>query len=69
MQRSGDAVALENKCAVVQNLTTSLSREMFEDPKQDPIYRQRRQVSRMVDLTLREPMALRGLTSLTHHDY
>lgn len=57
------------KCNVLQNVTTNLSQEMFDSPTPLNIQRQRRNVEQMVDFTLHDPAALKGLLSLTHHDY
>ncbi|HBF33961.1 TPA: hypothetical protein DDW35_05310 [Candidatus Sumerlaeota bacterium] len=62
-------VPLESKCGMVQNLTTSLSAELFDKPSAENIRRQKDTVTAMVGLTLRNPAAIRGLLGLTHHDY
>lgn len=64
-----ESVAIDHKCSLVRDLTTLLSQEIFEDPRRDNILRQQRHVRRVVDFAIREPLALRGLTALTHHDY
>ena len=64
-----EEIPLSAKCNVLQDLTTHLSQELFEKPSAFAIQRQRENVSRLVDFTLREPTALRGLLTLTHHDY
>lgn len=64
-----EEIPVSAKCNVLLNLTTHLSQELFEKPNALAIQRQRENVSRLVDFTLREPAALRSLLTLTHHDY
>ncbi|MBN1868798.1 HD-GYP domain-containing protein [Candidatus Sumerlaeota bacterium] len=63
------SIQMRSKCRMIQNLTTSLSEQMFEKPTVASIGRQRENVFRMVDFVLREPQATKGLVRLTHHDY
>lgn len=63
------AVPVHAKCAALQEVTTSISRRMLENPNAENIQQQKTNVSHMVDFALREPQAVRGLLKLTHHDY
>jgi HD-GYP domain-containing protein (c-di-GMP phosphodiesterase class II) len=64
-----ESVPVLAKCNVLQKVTSHLSHEMFESPTPLNIQRQRENVEQMVDFTLQEPVALKALLGLTHHDY
>lgn len=66
---SNPRVPLESKCGIVQNLTTKLSVDLFEKPSAQTIRRQKEVVTQMVDLTMKDPSAVRALLGITHHDY
>jgi HD-GYP domain-containing protein (c-di-GMP phosphodiesterase class II) len=64
-----DETPVEIKCEAVQQVTTSLSQLMFQNPTAININRQRRNIFRMVDFSLREQSAVKELFRLAHHDY
>ncbi|NQU43242.1 HD domain-containing protein, partial [bacterium] len=63
------SIPIDAKCHLIQTVTSSLSRKVLDDPTAPNIRRYRHSISQMVDLTLSQPAALRGLLGLTHHDY
>jgi HD-GYP domain-containing protein (c-di-GMP phosphodiesterase class II) len=60
---------MDVKCHLLQNLTTSLSQKIFENPNASNILHQRKNVSQMVDFALGTPGAIQGLLRVTNHDY
>jgi HD-GYP domain-containing protein (c-di-GMP phosphodiesterase class II) len=64
-----EKVTTDFKCRALRGLTTSLACQLLDSPSAINIQSQRENVGRMVDFTLREPLALRSLLQLTHHDY
>lgn len=64
-----DKVRIESKCEIVKNLTTSLSQQMFQNPTAVNISRQRRNIFRLVDFSMKDDLAMKGLLRLAHHDY
>jgi HD-GYP domain-containing protein (c-di-GMP phosphodiesterase class II) len=64
-----DTVSTDEKCVLIQMLTTMVSQALLENPGAENVFRQRRNIYRMVDFTLHDSTALNGLLRLTHHDY
>jgi len=62
-------VPMDGKCSAIQHVATSLTQEMFRDPSAVNISRQKRNVFRLVDFTMRDKTAVQRLVSLAHHDY
>lgn len=62
-------VLTEKKCEMLQTLTTSISKDLFDKPESSNIIRQREQVSKMTDFVTNEPSAMKSLLKLTSYDY
>ncbi len=62
-------VPTENKCAVMRDLTSMQTIDLLEKPSAENIRQHKENIAQMVDFTISEPISMRHMLQLTHHDY
>lgn len=63
------ALPVEQKCVALQQVTVLLSQQMDRDPCSANIARAKNNINRLVDFSLKQRSALKGLVRLVDHDY
>lgn len=63
------ALPIQQKCAALQQVTVLLSQQVEKDPSSTNIIRAKHNIYRLVDFSLKQKTAMKGLVRLVDHDY